>query len=190
MFKRVQEAEEKWRGAQALIEQIKVTFSEKERELENKMEELKRQQEKELFKLNQDNYILQAKVLDTLSYFSFYWLKRTCTHCKCIVILCPWSYLTWCICYIKYEHGSQDCLLTTEPKSKPLGKKSKFKLTHFDNFLLLAVFFENKFLSSLWPSKKTVSERTAIEGLDSENGTVEHFSVTLITRTISTKLMI
>ncbi|XP_039709240.1 centrosomal protein of 162 kDa isoform X2 [Pteropus medius] len=62
MFKRVQEAEEKWRGAQALIEQIKVIFSEKERELENKMEELKRQQEKELFKLNQDNYILQTKL--------------------------------------------------------------------------------------------------------------------------------
>ncbi|XP_040330019.1 centrosomal protein of 162 kDa isoform X4 [Herpailurus yagouaroundi] len=62
MFKRVQEAEEKWRGAQALIEQIKVTFSEKERELENKMEELRRQQEKELFRLNQDNYILQAKL--------------------------------------------------------------------------------------------------------------------------------
>ncbi|ELW70114.1 Protein QN1 like protein [Tupaia chinensis] len=62
MFKRVQEAEEKWKGAQALIEQIKITFSEKERELENKLEELKRQQEKELFKLNQDNYILQAKL--------------------------------------------------------------------------------------------------------------------------------
>ncbi|XP_073075473.1 centrosomal protein of 162 kDa isoform X2 [Manis javanica] len=62
MFKRVQEAEEKWRGAQALIDQIKVTFSEKEKELENKMEERKRQQEKELFKLNQDNYILQAKL--------------------------------------------------------------------------------------------------------------------------------
>ena len=81
MFKRVQEAEEKWKGAQALIEQIKVTFSEKEKELENKMEELKRQQEKELFRLNQDNYILKAKVLDTLSYFSFYLLKRTCTPC-------------------------------------------------------------------------------------------------------------
>ncbi|XP_063522444.1 centrosomal protein of 162 kDa isoform X3 [Pongo pygmaeus] len=62
MFKRVQEAEEKWRGAQALIEQIKATFSEKETELENKLEELKKQQEKELFKLNQDNYILQAKL--------------------------------------------------------------------------------------------------------------------------------
>lgn len=62
MFKRVQEAEEKWRGAQAVIEQIKVTFSEKERELENKVEELKRQQEKELFKLSQDNYILQTKL--------------------------------------------------------------------------------------------------------------------------------
>lgn len=62
MFKRVQEAEDKWRGAQAIIEQIKITFSEKEKELENKLEELKRQQEKELFKLNQDNYILQAKL--------------------------------------------------------------------------------------------------------------------------------
>ncbi|XP_064216936.1 centrosomal protein of 162 kDa isoform X1 [Aotus nancymaae] len=62
MFKRVHEAEEKWRGAQALIEQIKVTFSEKEKELENKLEELKKQREKELFKLNQDNYILQAKL--------------------------------------------------------------------------------------------------------------------------------
>ncbi|XP_008061301.1 centrosomal protein of 162 kDa isoform X2 [Carlito syrichta] len=61
MFQRVQEAEEKWRGAQALIEQIKATFSEKEKELENKVEELKRQQEKELFRLNQDNYILQTK---------------------------------------------------------------------------------------------------------------------------------
>ncbi|XP_037587691.1 centrosomal protein of 162 kDa isoform X2 [Cebus imitator] len=62
MFKRVHEAEEKWRGAQALIEQIKVTFSEKEKELENKLEELKKQRETELFKLNQDNYILQAKL--------------------------------------------------------------------------------------------------------------------------------
>ncbi|KAG8516095.1 Centrosomal protein of 162 kDa [Galemys pyrenaicus] len=62
MLKRVQEAEEKWKSAQTLIEQIKVTFSEKERELENKMEELKIQQEKELFKLSQDNYILQAKL--------------------------------------------------------------------------------------------------------------------------------
>lgn len=86
MFKRVQEAEEKWRGAQALIEQIKVTFSEKERELENKVEELKRQQEKELFRLNQDNYILQAKVLDTLSYFSFYLIKKELVlPAKCIV---------------------------------------------------------------------------------------------------------
>uniref|UniRef100_H0XKJ7 Centrosomal protein of 162 kDa n=1 Tax=Otolemur garnettii TaxID=30611 RepID=H0XKJ7_OTOGA len=62
LFKRVQEAEERWRGAQALIEQIKVTFSEKEKVLENKLEELKRQQEKELFKLNQENYLLQTKL--------------------------------------------------------------------------------------------------------------------------------
>ncbi|XP_012892182.1 PREDICTED: centrosomal protein of 162 kDa [Dipodomys ordii] len=62
MLERVQEAEEKWRSAQALIEQIKVTFSEKEKELESQLEELKIQQEKELFKLNQENYILQAKL--------------------------------------------------------------------------------------------------------------------------------
>ncbi|KAL6072538.1 hypothetical protein STEG23_006858, partial [Scotinomys teguina] len=62
MLKRAQDAEEKWRGAQALIEQIKVTFSEKEKELENTLENLKREQEGELFKLNQENYILQAKL--------------------------------------------------------------------------------------------------------------------------------
>ncbi|KAM7337208.1 hypothetical protein ACRRTK_003327 [Alexandromys fortis] len=61
MLKRAQDAEERWRDAQALIEQIKVTFSEKEKELENTLENLKRQQEGELFKLNQENYILQAK---------------------------------------------------------------------------------------------------------------------------------
>ncbi|KAM4866018.1 centrosomal protein of 162 kDa isoform 2-T2 [Thomomys bottae] len=62
MLERVQEAEEKWRSAQALIEQIKVKFSEKEKELENQLEELKLQQENKLFKLNQENYILQAKL--------------------------------------------------------------------------------------------------------------------------------
>ncbi|XP_043820598.1 centrosomal protein of 162 kDa [Dromiciops gliroides] len=61
-LKRVQEAEQKWSGAQAVIEQIKTAFSEKEKELENKMEEIKKQQEKELFRVNQDNYILQAKL--------------------------------------------------------------------------------------------------------------------------------
>ncbi|XP_034340349.1 centrosomal protein of 162 kDa isoform X2 [Arvicanthis niloticus] len=62
MLKRAQDAEEKWRGAQALIEQIKMTFSEKEKEMEDTVESLKRQQERELFKLNQENYILQAKL--------------------------------------------------------------------------------------------------------------------------------
>lgn len=62
MLKRAQDAEEKWRGAQALIEQVKMTFSEKEKELEDTVESLKRQQERELFKLNQENYILQAKL--------------------------------------------------------------------------------------------------------------------------------
>lgn len=76
MLKRAQEAEEKWRGAQALIEQIKVTFSEKERELENTLETLKRQQEGELFKLNQENYILQTKVPNALFCFSFLSVKK------------------------------------------------------------------------------------------------------------------
>ncbi|XP_050996153.1 centrosomal protein of 162 kDa [Acomys russatus] len=62
MLKRAQEAEEKWRGAQALIEQIKIAFSGKEKELESTVETLKRQQERELFRLNQENYILQAKL--------------------------------------------------------------------------------------------------------------------------------
>ncbi|XP_052043652.1 centrosomal protein of 162 kDa isoform X1 [Apodemus sylvaticus] len=62
MLKRAQDAEEKWRGAQALIEQIKMTFSEKEKELESAVERLQRQQERELFRLNQENYILQAKL--------------------------------------------------------------------------------------------------------------------------------
>uniref|UniRef100_A0A5F8G7Q8 Centrosomal protein of 162 kDa n=1 Tax=Monodelphis domestica TaxID=13616 RepID=A0A5F8G7Q8_MONDO len=61
-LKRVQEAEENWSGAQALIEQIKATFSDKQKELENKIQELKEQKEKELFRVNQDNYILQAKL--------------------------------------------------------------------------------------------------------------------------------
>ncbi|XP_074043194.1 centrosomal protein of 162 kDa isoform X2 [Macrotis lagotis] len=61
-LKRVQEAEEKWSRAQGIIEEIKATFSEKEKELENKMEEIKKQQEKDLFRVNQDNYILQAKL--------------------------------------------------------------------------------------------------------------------------------
>jgi len=78
MLKRAQDAEEKWRGAQALIEQIKMTFSEKEKELENTVESLKRQQERELFKLNQENYILQAKVTNApfCSGFPFYLLKK------------------------------------------------------------------------------------------------------------------
>jgi hypothetical protein len=76
MLKRVQVAEEKWRGAQALIEQIKVAFTEKEKELENKLEDLKKQQEKELLKLNQENYILQAKVLSTLFHFFFLFIKN------------------------------------------------------------------------------------------------------------------
>ncbi|XP_007668924.2 centrosomal protein of 162 kDa isoform X1 [Ornithorhynchus anatinus] len=62
MLKRVQEAEEKWNGAQTVIEQIKATFQQKEIELVNKMEEMKGKQEKELFRLNQENYILQTKV--------------------------------------------------------------------------------------------------------------------------------
>ncbi|XP_038617262.1 centrosomal protein of 162 kDa isoform X2 [Tachyglossus aculeatus] len=62
MLKRVQEAEEKWNGAQTVIEQIKATFQQKEIELVNKMEEMKGKQEKEILRLSQENYILQTKV--------------------------------------------------------------------------------------------------------------------------------
>lgn len=142
MFKRVQEAEEKWRGAQALIEQIKATFSEKERELENKMEELKRQQEKELFKLSQDNYILQAKVLDILSYFSFLLIKKELVlPAKCIVIFYPWGCLAWCSHCIKHEHSSWECLFTQEPKSNPMGQNIQ-NFYQLILILLLAVFFK------------------------------------------------
>ncbi|KAL1781590.1 centrosomal protein of 162 kDa [Sigmodon hispidus] len=62
MLKRAQDAEEKWRDAQALTEQIRITFSEKEQELETTLETLKRQHKEELFRVNQENYILQAKL--------------------------------------------------------------------------------------------------------------------------------
>ena len=89
MLKRAQDAEEKWTGAQALMEQMNMTFCEKEKELENTVESLKRQQERELFRLNQENYILQAKVTNTLlsSDFPFYLFKNKQNKTKLLCFL-------------------------------------------------------------------------------------------------------
>uniref|UniRef100_A0A8C3SRU4 Centrosomal protein of 162 kDa n=1 Tax=Chelydra serpentina TaxID=8475 RepID=A0A8C3SRU4_CHESE len=62
LLKRVKEAEEKLKAAHDLIQQLKDSFSQKEKEMENKMVEMKMQHDKELFRLSQENYVLQTKV--------------------------------------------------------------------------------------------------------------------------------
>ncbi|XP_050806038.1 centrosomal protein of 162 kDa isoform X2 [Gopherus flavomarginatus] len=62
LLKRVKEAEEKLKAAHDLIQQLKDLFSQKEKEMENKMVEMKMQHDKELFRLSQENYVLQTKV--------------------------------------------------------------------------------------------------------------------------------
>uniref|UniRef100_A0A8D0GM61 Centrosomal protein of 162 kDa n=1 Tax=Sphenodon punctatus TaxID=8508 RepID=A0A8D0GM61_SPHPU len=62
LLKRLQEAEEKLSGAHNLIQQLEATFSQKEKGIETKIVEMKIQQDKELFQLNQENYVLQAKL--------------------------------------------------------------------------------------------------------------------------------
>ncbi|XP_074847055.1 centrosomal protein of 162 kDa isoform X2 [Carettochelys insculpta] len=62
LLKRVKEAEEKFKTAHDLIQQLQDTFSQKEKELENKMIEIKMQHDKELSQLSQENYVLQTKV--------------------------------------------------------------------------------------------------------------------------------
>ncbi|XP_044867506.1 centrosomal protein of 162 kDa isoform X2 [Mauremys mutica] len=62
LLKRVEEAEEKLKAAHDLIQQLKDSFSQKEKEMENKMVEMKMQHDKELFRLSQENYVLQTKV--------------------------------------------------------------------------------------------------------------------------------
>ncbi|XP_043398548.1 centrosomal protein of 162 kDa isoform X8 [Chelonia mydas] len=62
LLKRVKEAEETLKAAQDLIQQLKDSFSQKEKEMENKVVEMKMQHDKELLQLSQENYVLQTKV--------------------------------------------------------------------------------------------------------------------------------
>ncbi|XP_075779941.1 centrosomal protein of 162 kDa isoform X4 [Pelodiscus sinensis] len=62
LLKQVMEAEEKLKVAHDSVQQLKDTFSQKEKEMENKMVEMKMQHDKELFQLSQENYVLQTKV--------------------------------------------------------------------------------------------------------------------------------
>ncbi|KFP99884.1 hypothetical protein N329_04449, partial [Haliaeetus albicilla] len=62
LLKRVQVAEEDLNTAHDLIQQLTSTVSQKEKEIETKILELKTQHEKELFQLGQENYVLQSKL--------------------------------------------------------------------------------------------------------------------------------
>ncbi|NXN65277.1 CE162 protein, partial [Himantopus himantopus] len=62
LLKRVQVAEEDLNAARDLIQQLTSTVSQKEKEMETKIVELKTQHEKELSRLGQDNYVLQSKL--------------------------------------------------------------------------------------------------------------------------------
>ncbi|PKK33150.1 centrosomal protein 162kDa [Columba livia] len=62
LLKRVQVAEDDLNTARELIQQLTSTVSEKEKEIETKMVELKTQHEKELSRLGQENYVLQSKL--------------------------------------------------------------------------------------------------------------------------------
>ncbi|NXI45312.1 CE162 protein, partial [Galbula dea] len=62
LLKRVQGAEEELNTAQDLIQQLTSTVSQKEKEMETKIAELKTQHEKELSHLGQENYVLQSKL--------------------------------------------------------------------------------------------------------------------------------
>lgn len=63
MLRRAQIAEEDLNSARDLIQQLTSTVSEKEKEMETKIVELKTRYEKELSQLGQENYVLQSKVL-------------------------------------------------------------------------------------------------------------------------------
>ncbi|KFP42121.1 hypothetical protein N324_06406, partial [Chlamydotis macqueenii] len=62
LLKRVQVAEEDLNTARGLIQQLTSTVSQKEKEIETKIVELKTQHEKELSQLGQENYVLQSKL--------------------------------------------------------------------------------------------------------------------------------
>lgn len=58
----MQEAEEELSAANSLIERLKATSLQTEKEMEAKMLERKVQQDKELSQLSQENYVLQTQV--------------------------------------------------------------------------------------------------------------------------------
>ncbi|NXQ37183.1 CE162 protein, partial [Alaudala cheleensis] len=62
LLKRVQAAEEDLKTAQDLVQQLSSKVSQKEKEMEAKVVELKTQHEKELSRLGQENYVLQSKL--------------------------------------------------------------------------------------------------------------------------------
>uniref|UniRef100_A0A8D2JBT7 Centrosomal protein of 162 kDa n=1 Tax=Varanus komodoensis TaxID=61221 RepID=A0A8D2JBT7_VARKO len=62
LLKRVQEAEEKLNAANDLVQHLKATSLQKEKEMETKILEMKMQQNKELFQLNQENYALRTQL--------------------------------------------------------------------------------------------------------------------------------
>ncbi|XP_030345614.1 centrosomal protein of 162 kDa isoform X2 [Strigops habroptila] len=62
LLKRVQVAEDELNTARDLIQQLTSTVSQKEKEIETKIVELKTQHEKELSQLGQENYVLQSKL--------------------------------------------------------------------------------------------------------------------------------
>ncbi|NXH46487.1 CE162 protein, partial [Dicaeum eximium] len=62
LLKRVQAAEEDLNTARDLVQQLASKLSQKEREMEAKVAELKTQHEKELSRLGQENYVLQSKL--------------------------------------------------------------------------------------------------------------------------------
>ncbi|NXK39196.1 CE162 protein, partial [Piprites chloris] len=62
LLKRVQAAEEDLNAARDLIQQLSSKVSQKEKEMETKIVELKTQHEKELSHLGQENYVLQSKL--------------------------------------------------------------------------------------------------------------------------------
>ncbi|NXK87569.1 CE162 protein, partial [Formicarius rufipectus] len=62
LLKRVQAAEEDLNAARDLIQQLSSKISQKEKEVETKIKELKAQHEKELSCLGQENYVLQSKL--------------------------------------------------------------------------------------------------------------------------------
>ncbi|XP_030913003.1 centrosomal protein of 162 kDa isoform X3 [Geospiza fortis] len=62
LLKRLQTAEEDLSRAQDLIQQLASKLSQKEKEMEAKIVELKTQHEKELSRLGQENYVLQSKL--------------------------------------------------------------------------------------------------------------------------------